>query len=94
MYFLDAVKSFIDKIFSVPIAFLDLCIEKLSSVGMITRQGLNINAYLGQVFGDLPREWQLVVSSLLGVLVLLISLIMIRAFMRMYFAAKEGVKWW
>ena len=94
MYFLDAVKSFIDKIFNVPIAFLDLTIEKLSSIGLVTAQGLNVNNYLGLIFGDLPSEWQLVITSLLGGLVLLISLLMIRSLFRMYFAAKEGVKWW
>lgn len=94
MYFLDAVRSFIDKIFNVPIAFLDLVIEKLSSIGLVTAQGLNVNSYLGLIFGDLPSEWQLVVTSLLGGLVLLVSLLMIRSLFRMYFAAKEGVKWW
>ena len=94
MYFLEAVKSFIDKIFNVPIAFLDLVIEKLSSIGLVTAQGLNVNSYLGLIFGDLPSEWQLVITSLLGGLVLLISLLMIRSLFRMYFAAKEGVKWW
>lgn len=92
--FLDAVKSFIDKIFAVPIAFLDLCIEKLSGLSLVTAQGLNFSAYLGLVFGDLPYEWQLVISSLLIGLVLLITLLTVKAFMRMYYAAKEGVKWW
>lgn len=94
MYFLDGVKSFIDKIFGVPIAFLDLAIERLSNLSLITAQGLNVNNYLGLVFGDMPGVWQLVITSLLGGLVLLISLILIRAIMRMYYAAKEGVKWW
>ena len=94
MYFLDGVKSFIDKIFSVPISFLDLAIDRLSNLSLVTAQGLNINAYLGLVFGDMPGVWQLVVTSLLGGLVLLLSLFLIRGFMRMYFAAKEGVQWW
>lgn len=92
--FLDAVKSFINKVFQVPIAFLDLCIEKLSSISMVTRQGLDVRRYLRLVFGDLPSEWQLVITSLLSSLVLLITLLMIKAFIRMYYAAKDGVKWW
>lgn len=94
MNFYDAVKAFLDKIFGVPIAFLDLCIEKLSSISLVTAQGLNVNSYLGLIFGDMPYVWQLVISSLLGGLVLLISLLLIKSFMRMYYAAKEGVRWW
>lgn len=94
MNFYDAIKAFFDKIFSVPIAFLNLCIEKLNSISLVTAQGLNVNAYLGLIFGDMPFVWQLVISSLLGGLVLLISLLLIKSFMRMYYAAKEGVRWW
>lgn len=94
MYFLDVVKQFIDKVFSVPIAFLDLIIERLASVGLVVAQGLNINAYLALVFGDMPPEWQGVISSLLLSLVLLISLLTIKSLSRMYYAVKEGAKWW
>lgn len=94
MYFLDVVKQFLDKIFSVPITFLDLCIEKLSGLSLVVGQGLNVNAYLTLVFGDMPREWQLVISSLLVSVVFLTSLFVIQGLLRLYFAAKEGVKWW
>lgn len=93
MYFLDAIKSFIDKIFRPPIAFLDLAIQKLKGVYLVTAQGLNVNQYLS-IFGDLPREWQMVISSLLISMVLLTTLLIVRVLMRMYFATKEGVKWW
>lgn len=91
--FLYAIKSFIDKIFGPPIAFLDLAIKKLQEVQMVTARGLNVNQYLS-IFGDLPSEWQMVISSLLISMVLLSTLLFIRVLMRMYFATKEGVKWW
>lgn len=93
MYFLDAIKSFINKIFQVPISFLDLAIEKLRGLYLVTAQGLDVNKYLS-VFGDLPSEWQLVISSLLLSMVLLSVLLIIRVLMRMYYQTKEGVKWW
>lgn len=93
MYFLDTLKAFIDKTFAVPIAFLDLAIEKLAGLSLVTAQGLDFNGYLS-IFGDLPSEWQLVISSLLISMVLFITLLTIKSLMRVYFAAKEGVKWW
>lgn len=85
--------SFIDKILKPPISFLDMAIEKLQGVQMVTAQGLNIGKYFA-VFGDLPTAWQLVVSSILLSTVLLGSLLIFRSIMRIYYATKEGVKWW
>lgn len=93
MNFLSAIMSFIDKIFQPPISFLNLAIEKLRNVYVVTAQGLNVNQYLS-IFGDLPSEWQLVISSLLLSMVLLSSLLIVRVLMRMYYQTKEGVKWW
>lgn len=89
----ETIKSFIDKIFSVPISFLDLAIEKLDGIGTVIGQGLNVSSYLS-IFGDLPKEWQMVVTSLMASMVLFMSLFLIIAIMRMYYAVKEGVKWW
>jgi len=89
----DAIKTFVDKIFRVPMSFLDLAREKLQGAGVITRQGLNFSTYMS-LFRDLPSSWQLVISSLLLVTVLLASLVMFRVLMRLYFSVKAGVKWW
>lgn len=85
--------SFIDKIFNPPISFLEMAIEKLQTVQLVTAQGINIGAYFS-VFGDLPAAWQLVVSSILLSTVLLGSLLIFRSVMRLYYSVKEGVKWW
>lgn len=87
------IHEFIDTVFKPPLTFLDLAIEKLQGVQTVTAQGLNIGQYFS-VFGDLPTAWQLVVSSILISTVLLGSLLIFRSVMRMYFAVKEGVKWW
>lgn len=88
-----AIKTFVDKVFRVPIAFLDLAREKLQGAGVITRQGLDFSSYMS-VFRDLPFAWQLALSNFLIVVVLLSALIMFRALMRLYYTVKDGVKWW
>lgn len=89
----ETIRDFIDKIFNPPQSFLDLAIEKLQGIQLVTAQGIDIGKYLS-VFGDMPTAWQLVVSSLLISVVLLGSLIIFRSIMRIYYALKEGVKWW
>ncbi|WP_325058527.1 hypothetical protein [Lentibacillus cibarius] len=46
----DTIKSFIDKVFQPPISFLELAIEKLQGVNMVTAQGLDLSSYFA-VFG-------------------------------------------
>lgn len=87
------IHSFIDKIFKPPISFLDLAIEKLNEVNLVTAQGINIGQYFA-VFGDLPTAWQLVISSILISTAFLGGLLIFRSVMRMYYSVKEGVKWW
>ncbi|WP_307725282.1 hypothetical protein [Halolactibacillus miurensis] len=89
----EVLKKFIDTILQPPISFLDLAIERLQGVQLVTAQGLNIGQYF-KVFGDLPSEWQMVVTSLLASTVLLGTLLMVRSIMRLYFSVKDGVKWW
>jgi len=93
MNVIGVIKGFIDKIFKPPITFLELGIEKLQGVQMVTAQGLDIGQYFA-VFGDLPTAWQLVISSILLSTVLLGTLLIFRSIMRIYYATKEGVKWW
>lgn len=89
----EAIKTFVDKIFRVPISFLDLAREKLQVFGGITRQGMDVSHYL-RVFRDLPLAWQYLLTNLLISVVLLASLVMFRVLMRLYFSVKAGVKWW
>lgn len=89
----EKIIDFIDKIFNPIFSFLDLGIEKLRDVQLVTAQGLNLGKYLS-VFGDMPYAWQLVISSILLSTVLLGSLLIFRSIMRLYYSAKEGVKWW
>jgi hypothetical protein len=89
----DSIRGFIDKVFEPPLSFLELAIEKLQGIQLVTAQGLNIGKYLS-VFGDMPGPWQMVVSSILISAVLLGSLLIFRSVMRIYYSLKEGVKWW
>lgn len=93
MDIISVIRGFIDKIFNPPITFLDLAIEKLREVQLVTSQGINIGQYFA-IFGDLPTAWQLVISSILLSTVMLGSLLIFRSVMRMYFTIKEGVHWW
>jgi hypothetical protein len=89
----NEIKNWVDNIFCPVIAFLDLAIEKLDDAATITAQGLDIGKYF-RIFGDLPTSWQLVVSSLLLMITTLSGLLIFRSAMRLYYAIKEGVKWW
>lgn len=89
----EIIRGFIDTIFGPFITFLDLAIEKLNDVSLITAQGLNVGQYLS-VFGDMPHPWQMVISSLLISIVCLGGLLIFKSVTRLYFALKEGVKWW
>lgn len=89
----EKIRGFLDNIFDPPISFLEMAIDRLQEVNLVTAQGLDLSQYLS-VFGDMPHEWQLVIQSLFFSLVLLGILILFRSIMRLYFALKEGVKWW
>lgn len=87
------IHSFLDNVFNPPISFLDMGIEKLQNVNLVTAQGLDVGKYLS-VFGDMPAAWQMVISSILISSVLLGSLLIFRSVARLYYSAKEGIKWW
>ncbi|SEO80247.1 hypothetical protein SAMN04488134_11352 [Amphibacillus marinus] len=89
----ETIRQFIDSIFQPPISFLDLAIERLQSVRLVMAQGINLGQYFS-VFGDLPSEWQMVITSALASTVLLGTLLTFRSTMRLYYAIKEGVHWW
>lgn len=89
----DAIKSFVDKVFAVPISFIDLAIDKMTGNSGIVAQGLDVSSYLS-IFGDLPREWQMVLTSIMASMVLFISLFLVIVLMRMYSAIKQKVQWW
>lgn len=89
----EKLHSFIDSIFNPIISFLDLGIQKLQGLNMVTSQGLDVGQYLS-VFGDMPSVWQKVIVSILASVTLLGGLIIFRSIMRMYFSIKDGVKWW
>lgn len=90
---ITAIRGFLDKIFNPPITFLQLAREKLEAVSLVTAQGLNVGGYLS-IFGDLPGPWQLCIQSALISVVVLGSILIFRSSMRLYFAIKDGVKWW
>lgn len=89
----ETIRSWIDSIFSPFHSFLDIGIERLRDISLVTAQGLDIGSYLS-IFGDMPGAWQIVIVSLLGSVVLLGGLLIFRSIMRIYYGMKEGVKWW
>lgn len=89
----EKIRGFIDSIFSPFHSFLDMAIEKLRQVNLVTAQGLDVGKYLS-FFGDMPQAWQLVIVSLLGSTTLIGGLLIFRSIMRIYYGMKEGVKWW
>lgn len=89
----EKLKEWIDGIFNPFHSFLDIAIERLRNIRLVTAQGLDIGKYLA-IFGDMPGIWQVVIGSILGAAALLGSLLIFRSIMRIYYGMKEGVKWW
>lgn len=93
-YFLPGpLRNFIDSIFSPPLEFLKMAYQYLNNVSLIAGQGINLNKYF-VFFGYLPGSMQAVINSLLASIILLSILQLVKMIMRMYFAVKDGSKWW
>lgn len=89
----DTIKNFTDRIFNTPKALLDLARQKLVNANQMTAQGINLQSYL-HVLGDMPAEWQRVITSVLIGIVVIMGLLLFRVLMRLYYAAKDGIKYW
>lgn len=93
-YFLpQPLKNFIDSIFFAPLQFLDMAYDYINRVGSIAGHGINLNNYFG-FFSYLPSSLQAVVNALLSAIVLLAVLQLVKSIIRMYYALKDGSKWW
>lgn len=93
-YFLPTgLRHFIDSIFAPPLQFLLLARNFLNNASLVAGHGISLNNYFG-MFGYLPSSMQTVINSLLASIVLLAILQLVKMIMRMYFAFKDGVKWW
>lgn len=89
----ETIRSWIDSIFSPFHSFLDIATERLRDISLVTAQGLDFGQYLS-IFGDMPRVWQITIGSMLMATTLLGGLLIFRSVLRIYYAMKEGVKWW
>lgn len=70
-----------------------MAIRYLNDVSLIAGYGINLNKYL--VFmGYLPPSLQAVMNSLLSGVILLAILQLVKIIIRMYYAVKDGSKWW
>jgi hypothetical protein len=87
------VRNFFDSIFNPPIEFLQMGVDSLTNVSMITGKGINLNNYLG-FYSYFPASIQSVLNSLISAIIFLAVLQLVKAIFRMYFLAKDGAKWW
>lgn len=93
-YFLPpGIRNFVDSIFGPPLEFLKLAVSYLNRTSLVAGHGINLNNYMG-MFGYLPGQMQAVINSLLASVVLLAILQLVKTIMRMYYAFKDGAKWW
>ncbi|WP_227877186.1 hypothetical protein [Paenibacillus macerans] len=67
--------------------------EYLGRVGTVAGRGINLNHYFG-FFSYLPASMQAVVNSLIASILLLAVLQLVKSFVRLYFAVKDGAQWW
>jgi large-conductance mechanosensitive channel len=87
------VKNFFDSIFNPPISFLQMGVDYLSNVALIAGKGISLNNYFS-FFSYLPSTMQAVVNSILAAIIFLAVLQLVKSILRMYFTAKDAVKWW
>ncbi|MBY9082622.1 hypothetical protein KIH86_25345 [Paenibacillus sp. HN-1] len=93
-YFLpQALRNAIDSIFSPPLTFIQLARSYLNHASLVAGHGININNYLG-LFNYLPGPMRSVLDSLFASIVVLSILLLVKVIMRMYYAFKDGAKWW
>lgn len=93
-YFLpQALKNFIDSIFSPPLSFLEMARDYLNQVSVVAGHGINLNNYFG-FFSYLPSSMQAVINSLLASILILAILQIVKVIIRMYYAVKDGAQWW
>lgn len=93
-YFLPApLRNFINSIFNGPLEFLKLAIKYLNEVSLVAGRGINLNNYF-VFFNYLPSSLQAVLNSLIASLILLAVLQLVKVIIRMYYAIKDGSKWW
>ncbi|KGP85292.1 MULTISPECIES: hypothetical protein [unclassified Paenibacillus] len=93
-YFLPTpLRNFIDSIFNGPLTFLKLAIQYLNEVSLVAGRGISLQNYFGFI-SYLPTPFQAVVNSLLSGIILLAVLQLVKVIIRMYYAIKDGSKWW
>lgn len=89
----QTVKNFIDAIFSPVTTFLQMITDYLGEISLIAGKGINLGQYLS-FYSYLPQSMQLVLTSVISSVIFLAILQLIKAIMRMYYSAKDAVKWW
>jgi hypothetical protein len=87
------VRNFFESIFNPPIAFLQMGVDYLNKVSLIAGKGISLNNYFG-FFSYFPASIQAVLNSLISAIIFLAVLQLVKAIFRMYFVAKDGLKWW
>lgn len=93
-YFLPRpLRNFIDSIFGPPIEFLQMARDYLNHAGTIAGHGINLNNYFS-FFGYLPPSMRSVVNALLAAVILIGIMEIVKVIIRMYYAFKDGAKWW
>jgi hypothetical protein len=88
-----SVRNLFDSIFNPPISFLQMGIDSLTHVSLISGKGISLNNYLG-FFSYFPASIQAVLNALISAIIFLAVLQCVKAIFRMYFLAKDGAQWW
>jgi large-conductance mechanosensitive channel len=87
------VRNLFDSIFNPPITFLQMGLDYLNNVALIAGKGISLNNYFS-FFSYLPSSMQSVLNSLIAAIIFLAVLQLIKSIMKMYFTAKDALKWW
>lgn len=85
--------NFIKSIFNPVIAWLDMMVERLNSIGTVAAKGVRLSDYFG-FFNLLGNAWSSLIMQFISALMFVFILYMIKNYSRILIWFKELVKWW
>lgn len=85
--------NFINSVFNPVLQFLNMIIDRLSSIGTMSAKGIRLGDYFG-FFAILGPAWTGVITSFLTAFMFVFILYMVQKYSRILLWLKDLIKWW
>lgn len=89
----NLMHALIDSIFNPITGFLQMGIDYLDRISLISSRGLYLGNFLGPV-AFLGQKWTMLLTNLVAAAILLATVAVTVTVWRGYLQAKSGLKWW